>query len=231
MPRKPRFFLPNVPVHIVQKGQSNERVFFEDRDFQAYLAWLAEGAKRYDCAIHAYSLMANHIHILATPKATQGVSRMMQFVSGSYVSYINQLCGTSGSIWEGRYKASLIDVKQYLLTCMSYIESNPVRAGETRNPAQYRWSSYRANAQGKVDSLITPHPVYLKLGATTEERLVAYKKIYRARIDEDQLRSIRNAWQTGTPLGSDEFKATVERKLNVKVGQDRRGRPRKSLAS
>ena len=149
MPRKPRFFLPNVPVHIVQRGQSDERVFFEDRDYQAFLDWLAEGAARYDCAIHAYSLMPSHIHILATPKATQGVSRMMQFVVGSYVSYINQLCGTSGSIWEGRYKASLIDTDQYLLTCMSYIESNPVRAGETRNASQYQLEQLPSQCAGQ----------------------------------------------------------------------------------
>lgn len=229
MPRKPRFFLPGVPAHVVQRGHSREPVFFEESDYRAYLDWLAEAAERYDCAIHAYVLMTNHVHILVTPKDKDGISRMMQYIGRRYVPYINNTYGTSGSIWEGRYKASLIHDEQYLLTCMRYIELNPVRANMVKRPGQYRWSSYRSNGQGKVDDLFTQHPLYLSLGKTLEQRLNAYKALFKAHIDEKILNEIRAAWQTGTPLGNEYFKAKVEKKLRTKVGQARRGRPKRAL--
>ncbi len=225
MPRKPRFFLPDVPAHIVQRGHSRAPVFFEDSDYRAYLGWLEEAAKRYDCAIHAYVLMTNHIHILVTPQDKQGISRMMQYVGRRYVPYINHTYGTSGSIWEGRFKASLISDEQYLFTCMRYIELNPIRANMVNSPGHYRWSSYRYNAQGKNDRIVTEHPLYTDLGKTKATRRETYKDLFRAHIDAEQLKSMRAAWQTGTPLGNDYFKEKIERKLKTKVGQARRGRP------
>ena len=225
MPRKPRFFLAGVPVHVVQRGHSREPVFFEYNDYFAYLRWIKEAAERYDCAIHAYVLMTNHVHFLMTPHDKAGVSRLMQYVGRRYVPYINHTYGTSGSIWEGRYKASLIQDEQYLLTCMRYIELNPVRANMIKNPAQYRWSSYRCNAQGKDDSLITPHELYQRLGRTVSTRCEVYKELFKAHVDEENLKAIRSALQTGTPLGNDYFKEKIEKKLKMKVGQARRGRP------
>jgi len=229
MPRKPRFFLPDIPTHIVQRGHSREPVFFEDSDYQAYLGWLTEAATRYECAIHAYVLMTNHIHILATPKDKQSISRMMQYVGRRYVPYINHTYGTSGSIWEGRYKASLIHDEEYLLACMRYIELNPVRASMVKTPGQYRWGSYRANGQGKENKLLTAHPLYLSLGKTIDSRLNAYKALFKAQVAERKLSDIRAAWQTGTPLGSDAFKEKIEHKLNSKMGQARRGRQKRAL--
>ena len=225
MPRKPRFFLPGVPTHIVQRGHSREPVFFEDSDYVAYLDWLEEGAKRYHCQVHAYVLMTNHVHILATSQQKDSVARMMQYVGRRYVPYVNHTYGTSGSIWEGRYKASLVSDEQYLLTCMRYIELNPVRANMVKSPAHYRWSSYRCNGQGKFNSLVTPHELFLSLGEAMEARLAAYKALFKAHLDKDTLDDIRAAWQTGTPLGNDLFKEKVEKKLGMKVGQARRGRP------
>jgi len=225
MPRKPRFFLPDVPVHIVQRGHSREPVFFEDGDYQAYLGWMKEAAERYDCAIHAYVLMTNHIHILSTPNDKEGISRMMQYVGRRYVPYINLSYGTSGSIWEGRYKASLISDEQYLLICMRYIELNPVRANMMNSPGYYHWSSYRHNAQGKNERIVTEHPIYTDLGKTKTTRCENYKDLFKAHIDFDELKSIRAAWQTGTPLGNDHFREKIERKLKTKIGQARRGRP------
>ena len=175
MPRKPRFFLPGIPVHIVQRGHSREAVFFEDSDYAAYLDWVCEAATRYGVDVHAYVLMTNHVHILATPSDKDGVARMMQYVGRRYVPYINYTYGTSGSIWEGRYKASLIHDEEYLLVCMRYIELNPVRAGMVRSPGSYRWSSYRCNAQGRKDELITPHSIFTSLGNTETNRLSAYE--------------------------------------------------------
>ncbi len=225
MPRKPRFFLPDIPAHIVQRGHSREPVFFEDGDYHAYLNWMGEAAERYDCAIHAYVLMTNHIHLLATPRAKEGISRMMQYIGRRYVPYINYTYGTSGSIWEGRYKASLINAEQYLLACMRYIELNPIRADMVNAPGHYRWSSYRHNAQGKEDQLLIEHPLYTSLGRTKTRRCEAYKALFRVHLDEEQLKDIREAWQTGTPLGNAYFKEKIERKLKTKVGQARRGRP------
>jgi REP-associated tyrosine transposase len=228
MPRKPRFVLPGVPMHVVQRGHSREPVFFETEDYEAYLTWLKEGAQKYGCAIHAYVLMANHVHILATPSTKDGVTRMMQLVGRHYVPYINRTYGTSGSLWEGRYKASLVDSEAYLLACMRYIELNPVRAKMVRGPSRYRWSSYRFNGQGAPDPLVTPHPLYQALGRSKKTRLLKYKDLFKERVDQDLLDKIRAALQTGTPLGTEAFRVQVERDLRRTVGHARRGRPLKS---
>jgi len=228
MPRKQRFFLPNIPVHIVQRGHSRAPVFFERNDYFAYLSWLKQAANRYDCAVHAYVLMTNHVHILTTPQESQGISRFMQYIGRHYVPFINQKYGSSGSIWDGRFKASLINSEQYLLICMRYIELNPVRASVTRVPSEYPWSSYHANALGEHDSRITPHPIYMRLGKTDDERLNVYRHLFETQLYVDDLASIRGAWQTGTPLGDDVFKQKIELKLKCKVGQDRRGRPKRA---
>jgi len=227
MPRKPRFIIPGVPIHIVQRGHSKATVFFENDDYHAYLFWLQEAAIRYSVDVHAYVLMTNHIHLLATPSTKDGITRMMQYVGRYYVPYINHAYGTSGTLWEGRYKSNLIQSEHYLLTCMRYIEMNPVRAKMVRSPIHYRWSSYRYNAQGKNDSLVTPHSLYTSLGKGQTTRLAAYKDLFTAHIDKVILDGIRAAWQTGTPLGNDYFKEKIEKKLKCKVGQARRGRPTK----
>lgn len=189
------------------------------------MSWLGEGAARYGCAIHAYVLMTNHVHILATPKAQDGIARLMQYTGRRYVPYVNHRYGTSGSIWEGRYKASLIEDEHYLLTCMRYIELNPVRANMVKSPAHYRWSSYRCNAHAKEDRLITPHALYLALGRIKNARADAYRARFAVHLDTAALTDIREAWQSGTPLGRDRFREKVERKLQCEVGYARRGRP------
>lgn len=228
MPRKPRFYVPDVPVHIVQRGHSRDAVFYDDADYRAYLDWLEESAERYDCAVHSYVLMTNHVHILATPSTLDGVSRMMQYIGRRYVPYINDTRGTSGTLWEGRYKASLIQEETYLLTCMRYIEHNPVRANMARHPRDYRWSSYRANAEGRKDSVLTPHTLYLALARREHERKQAYRALFKTQLDQAQVEEISAAWQTGTPLGNLRFKIEIETKLKTKVGQPRRGRPVKA---
>jgi putative transposase len=202
-------------------------VFFEDGDYQAYVGWLNESAQRYECAVHAYVLMTNHVHLLVTPASRDSVTLMMQYIGIRYVPYINATYGTSGTLWEGRYKASLVQDEHYLLTCMRYIELNPVRAGMVRSPGHYRWSSYRSNAAGQAQSLITQHAEYRALGRTAAGRYAAYKALFNAHVDDPrELNEIRAAWQTGTPLGNDLFREKIERKLKCKVGHPRRGRPR-----
>ena len=227
MPRKPRFFLPDVPVHVVQRGHSREAVFFEENDYLVYQRWLKEAAKRYHVDIHAYVLMTNHIHILATAHDKSGITRMMQYVGRYYVPYINHTHGTSGTIWEGRYKASLIHDEEYLLKCMRYIELNPVRANMVRSPGQYRWSSFRCNGQGKADELVKPHAIYKSLGRTGQSRMEAYKALFQIHLDKGVVDDIRATLHTGTPLGSECFRNRIEVELKCKVGQSRRGRPSK----
>lgn len=227
MPRKPRFYLPGVPAHIVQRGNSRQATFFGDEDYAAYLDWLYDGAKRHGCALHAYVLMTNHVHLLLTPGESEAISQMMQHVGRHYVTYVNHTYAKSGTLWEGRHKGCLIDSDQYLLACMRYIELNPVRAGMVEHPQDYRWSSYRANATGAAQTLLTPHALYLALGATLHERAMAYRDLFRNTLDADEVHSIRATVQTGTPLGNERFKEQIEQTLQRKVGHARRGRPEK----
>jgi putative transposase len=228
VPRKPRFYLPGIPAHIVQRGNCRQATFFDDDDYAAYLNWLYDGAQRHHCAIHAYALMTNHVHFLVTPQRGESISRLVQYVGRHYVTYVNRAYRKSGTLWEGRHKGCLISSDDYLLACMRYIELNPVRAGMVSCPGDYRWSSYRFNAGDRPTPVLTPHPVYLGLGRTQQERVYAYRELFRSALEPDQVHHIRATVQTGTPLGNDRFKEQIEQALQCKVGHSRRGRPRVS---
>lgn len=217
--------MPGVPVHVVQRGHSREPVFFEAQDYATYVHWLREAAVKYAVAIHAFVLMTNHVHLLVTPSEAASVSRFMQFIGRRYVPYINHKYGKSGSVWEGRYKASLVQEDRYFLTVMRYIELNPVRAGMVDVPGQYRWSSFCHNAGVKRVRFICTHRLYQALGDTDEARQHAYCALFKGQISDEDMRRIGEAWQTGTPLGNDWFREKVERQLKCKVGYVRRGRP------
>ncbi len=215
----------------MQRGNNRQPIFFADADYRVYLGWLAEAAGRYGCAVHAYVLMTNHVHLLVTPETRASISRMMQYVGRRYVPYVNRAHGRSGTLWEGRFKGAPIDGEAYLLACSRYIELNPVRAGMVARPADYRWSSYRANALGEADPLLSPHPLLLALADAPAARRRAYRALFRGQADGRQLDGIRSALQTGTPLGDARFRARIERRLDAKVGHDRRGRPRTQSAA
>lgn len=225
MPRKPRFYLPGVPAHVIQRGNNRQATFFSDEDYQAFLKWLKEGADKHGCSIHAYVLMTNHFHLLVTPKARESISRMIQFVGRNYVTYVNHTYGRSGTLWEGRHKGCIIDGESYMLACSRYIELNPVRAGMVKTPGEYRWSSYRGNAHGEATEILGQHNLYLALGTTNKTRQFAYRELFRNTPDSDQLHSIRATVQTGTPLGDGRFRAQIEKTLGCKTGHSRRGRP------
>ncbi|MBL4759417.1 MAG: transposase [Mariprofundaceae bacterium] len=227
MPRKPRFYVAGMPVHVVQRGNNRQAIFFDDVDYCTYLKWLYEAAGKYGCVIHAYVLMTNHVHILVTPKDVDGISRMMQYLGRRYVPYINHTYQRSGTLWEGRYKSSLIDADEYLLACYRYIEMNPVRASMVKHPSDYAWSSYACNAEGKADKLIRPHALYIALGNSERSRKEAYQALFQAGADDNEMINIRVSWQTGTPLGNDRFKEEIEAVLGKKVGHNKRGRPLK----
>jgi putative transposase len=164
MSRKSRFLLPGMPQHVIQRGHNREPCFFAEEDYQRYLHDAHEAALKNRLQIHSYVLMTNHVHLLVTPEQPFSVMHAMQDLGRKYVRYINHSYKRTGGLWEGRYKASLVDSEAYLLTCMRYIEMNPVRAGMVEHPGEYRWSSYSANADGESNVILTMHPLYKALG-------------------------------------------------------------------
>ena len=227
MPRKRRFFLPGVPVHVVQRGNNRQAVFFDENDYRAYLEWLSEAAGEHGCSIHAYVLMTNHTHLLITPSDEKGLSATLQALGRRFVPYINRRYGRTGTLWEGRFRATSIQEEGYLLTCYRYIELNPVRAHMVQTPEDHPWSSYRTNALGEDSPLLCPHALYLALGENKLARQAAYRDLFSTALDSSTLREVRSCLQTGTPLGSNRFREQIEKALGIKVGYSRRGRPTK----
>lgn len=227
MPRQPRLDLPGVPQHIVQRGNDRQPCFFEDADRHRYLDSLREAASKLGCAVHAYVLMTNHVHLLVTPSGVGQIASMMQSLGRRYVGYVNLRHHRTGTLWEGRYKACLVDSETYLLRCYRYIEMNPVRAGMVPAAADYTWSSHLSNAQGIHDPLLHPHPVYLQLAADVTERRRRYRELFDQGPNDDELDSIRLHLQRQHALGPDRFRAAIEAQLNRRAGPARIGRPRK----
>ena len=217
--------MPDIPVHLVQRGHCRAPVFFEAQDYATYAHWVKESCEKYEVEVHAFVLMTNHVHLLVTPASEQSVSLFMQFIGRRYVPYLNHKYGKSGSAWEGRYKASLIQQDNYFLKVMRYIELNPVRANMVDLPGHYRWSSFCHNIGERQISFIKSHPVYDALGGDKDERSNAYQKLFARHIDTDDMKRIRDSWQTGTPLGNDVFREKIETQLQCKVGSAKRGRP------
>jgi putative transposase len=228
MARLPRFVLVGHPQHIIIRGNNREPVFNADEDYRFFLDKLSDAAKKHECDIHAYVLMTNHIHLLATPHKTDGISKMMQMLGRYYVQYYNYTNKRSGTLWEGRYKASLIDSETYALLCYRYIELNPVRADMVQHPSEYPWSSYRANALGQHDALITPHSMYEALGQDEITRQTQYRSLFTGQIDELSLSEMREATNKAWVLGSEHFKQKIAAQLNRRSAPNARGGDRKS---
>jgi len=227
MARKPRINIADIPQHVIQRGNNRQATFYADQDYQYYLECLEKAATSYDCEIHAYVLMTNHVHLLVTPKQTDGIARMMQSIGRRYVQYINYTYKRSGTLWEGRYKASPVQSETYLLRCMCYIELNPVRANMVKQPQDYQWSSYQVNAVGKPNELISNHPQYDALGTTVLQRQKAYQALFENQLDATTLNTLRQAVNSELITGSNRFKAEIETALGRKVVPAPRGRPRK----
>lgn len=210
MARLPRYGLPGQPQHVIQRGNNRSPIFFAPEDYEFFLECLRDGCIQYSCSIHAYVLMTNHVHLLVSPKTAEGISRLMQSVGRRYVQYINFTYRRSGTLWEGRYKAVPIDSEGYVMTCYRYIESNPVRAAMVTHPSGYRWSSYAHHADGKPDDLIRQHALYRALGPDEKNRCAAYRKLFKADVDADDLSALRESVNKGWALGSDRFVSKIE---------------------
>ena len=231
MARLPRYVLAHQPQHVIQRGNNRQAIFSADADYRFFLEKLQAAAEKHGCAVHAYVLMTNHVHLLMTPHQEDGIGKMMQMLGRYYVQYYNYRYRRSGTLWEGRYKATLIDTEQYFLTCMRYIELNPVRANNlASHPSEYPWSSYRSNALGEPDALLTPHPEYGRLGKNGEARQAAYRKLFRAQIADRTLDDIREATNKAWVLGDERFKRKLARLLDRPISPSARGGDHKSDA-
>ncbi|MBA4093411.1 MAG: transposase [Candidatus Accumulibacter sp.] len=225
MPRRARVVLPNVPLHVIQRGNNRSVCFFADEDYQFYLKWLASAAREHGCAIHAYCLMTNHVHLLLTSQAQEGVGGMMKSLGQRYVQYINRTYQRSGTLWEGRFRSCLLQEEDYVLACYRYIELNPVRAAMVAHPADYRWSSYRANAQDEGSSFLQPQGLYASLGNDSVERRAAYRELFRYQLDPGLVDQMRGATNGNFALGGERFLGEVAVALGRRVSRGKSGRP------
>ena len=228
MARRPRHVVPGQALHIIQRGNNWQAVFFTDADYRIYHQALADASRRYECAVHAYVFMTNHVHLLLTPSTEDGPSRVLQSVGRRYVRYVNTVYRRTGTLWEGRFKSAIVDSERYLLTCSRYVEMNPVRAGMVDAPRDYPWSSYRHNAHGQPDGLSQPHDVYQRLGRDNGSRQGQYRCLFGQNLNAGEIGRIRSATEAGAVIGNDRFREQIEAALNCRVRPYQHGGDRKS---
>jgi putative transposase len=200
MPRAPRSILAGVPTHHIQRGNNRQAIFFDDLDRRIYRDLLIDGTRRFACFVHAWVFMPNHVHLLLTPERSAGLAQLTQWMGARYVKWFNQRHRRTGTLWEGRFRASTITSARYFLTCSRYIDQNPVRAGLCRSPGDFAWSSYAHLALGHSDSLITEHAEYEVLGSTSAKRQAAYRALCEPAIDEAMVGYMRLVFRRGDRL-------------------------------
>ena len=225
MARLARLTLPGYPHHVIQRGNNRQPIFKTVADYQHFLNLMDDNAKKFEVEIHSYVLMTNHFHLLATPLKDTGLPQMMQAVGRSYVRYFNDLHGRSGTLWEGRYRSTLIQTDRYLLACMVYIDMNPVRAGLVSGIVDYPWSSYNFYAGTRSDKLITPHALFWELANTPFGREAAYAELVKAGISSEQQAALTRSVLAGWVLGEPDFVEKLQKKTIRRVNQAKAGRP------
>jgi putative transposase len=226
MPRHARLILPGIPVHAVQRGVNRAACFTDDGDRDFYLRQLQRLLGDSGCALHAFCLMTNHVHLLLTPAEHDSCERLFRRLSLVHVQYMNKKYDRTGTLWEGRFRSCIVQSEAYLLTCYRYVELNPVRAGMVRRPQDYPWSSYSANALGATDAGITPHEEYLKLGISAEDRRRRYRSLFQGALDETLLEDIRLNTNAGYSVGTEAFRRDVATQLGRRVSRGAPGRPK-----
>lgn len=218
-----------MPQHVVQRGNNKLITFVTEDDYRVYLDKLKHYGQVYSVQIHAFVLMTNHVHLLMTPTTEKGISQLMQSLGRYYVRYFNQVYKRTGTLWEGRYKSTLVDSENYFLLVSRYIELNPVRANMVDHPAEYPWSSYQHNSLGKPIELITEHDSYLGLGSSNEKRQANYRSLFDTEIPTKSLEEIQHATNKAWVLGNDKFKQQVEELSGRRATPAPRGGDRKSV--
>lgn len=227
MARRRRLSYPDIPQHLIQRGNNRQVCFADEQDMLTFGQWLCDYSDEYGVAVHSWVFMTNHIHLLATPTGPDSIGLMMQALGRRYVRYFNSRHRRTGTLWEGRYRSCLVDSDGYLLQCQRYIELNPVRAAMVADPGDYRWSSYRTNAFGKNSRLVSPHSLYQQLASTQAERQSAYRDLFRTVLPDALAEDIRNTTHSGLALGNDRFKREIEALSGQSVSAGKRGRPAK----
>jgi len=227
MARLPRLTLAHYAHHVIQRGNNRQVIFHDQRDHERMLEMLAEHAKKFDVAVHGYVLMPNHFHLLATPTTADGLPLMMQGVGRSYVRWFNQRHGRTGTLWEGRYRSTLIETERYLLACMVYIDLNPERAGLTADPAQWPWSSCASHLGLRVDPLVTPHALQWAMGNTPFAREAAYRELLHAGIGRVEREALTESTLRGWALGGPDFVARLHTQTPRRASKALSGRPRR----
>ena len=217
MARLGRYFIEGQALHLIQRGNNRQAIFHRDDDYRIYRSWLGAAAREHGCAIHAYVLMTNHVHLLVTPDDKDAVPRMMQVLGRRYVRHFNFCYRRTGTLWEGRYRAAPIDSDAYFLSCSRYIELNPVRARMVARPLDYKWSSYRAHAHGRMDPLLTGHALYQALGRSADAREKSYRALFETPLAKDFVDALRAATNGGWALGSERFKDEIAKALKRRV--------------
>lgn len=225
MARLPRLSIPGYPHHVIQRGNNRQAIFTTPADYQLLLNLLDENARKFGVAVHAYVLMDNHFHLLVTPQAQDSLPKMMQAIGRRYVRHFNAEHGRSGTLWEGRYKSTLIQAERYLLACMAYIDLNPVRAGLVAHARDYPWSSHGHYIGQTTQRLITPHSLYWELGNTPFAREAAYAELVNAGVDADRQLALTQSTLTGWALGEADFVADLQKKTGRRVSKTQAGRP------
>jgi putative transposase len=228
MPRMARVVLPQYPHHVVQRGHNRQVIFAERQDYQRYLDTLREFKEKYAVAVYAFCLMTNHIHLLLSPRESTGIGKLMKRLAGRQTRHRNRLEGRSGTLWEGRYKSSLVARDDYLLACCRYIELNPVRARIVAEPQDYVWSSCRYRLGTDAADWLDRDPGYLSLGGDEAERRRHYREFLLAAIPDGEWKLIREAVQRGQLTGTDRFTQEVAGILGRRIERRGRGRPVKS---
>jgi putative transposase len=225
MARLPRLTIPGYPHHVIQRGNNRQPIFATDEDYRELLALLEEHARAAGVAVHAYVLMSNHVHLLATPETADGIPQMMQAVGRRYVRFFNRRQVRTGTLWEGRYRSTIIQAERYLLACMAYIDLNPVRAGMVDAPESYPWSSHGHYVSGRPDRLVTPHPIWWELGNTPFAREAAYRELVHAGLSEAQQQALTDSALRGWALGDAAYVADLQRRTERRVSMGKAGRP------
>lgn len=229
MARQPRLTVPGYPHHIILRGNNRQAIVLDDADRRRLLDGLGEQAALAQVAVNAYVLMSNHLHLLLTPETAEGIPRLMQALGRNYVQAFNRRHARTGTLWEGRYRSTLIEAERYLLACMAYIDLNPVRAGMVAAAADYPWSSHGHMIGLRIDPLITPHPLYWALGNTPFARERAYADLVEGAPGSPRQAELARGLRTAWALGGDAFVADLARRTQRRVSRTRPGRPRKAV--
>lgn len=227
MPRKARILVPNYPHHIVQRGHNRNAVFVADEDYRFYLDNLKEWKTKLGIKLYAWCLMTNHIHLVIEPADdASSVSELMKRLAGRQTAYVNKLEKRSGSLWEGRFKASPIQRDSYLLACCRYVEMNPVSTNMVSGPRPYKWSSYSERVGLSVSRMLDLDACYLNFANDNDTRVERYKCYLKEGASDEELEFLRTAWKRNQLTGNQQFSDEIEQRIGYRVSHRGRGKQR-----